>query len=229
MSDVDPALEAVVTARETLESISEDDIDEDTFGRVWNAKEHLDNVLLDATAQDLVAVASDQVLTCPTETSEDVVKQRHAEAGVTDTVPITIELTSPMVELIDLVRKDDEGETVTDWVKRAVQTRLACRDHEFWSSVTVPVEVELPPEAAQWARLWADHRTATGSEPCDVENRLMDYIDLEFDWRVEGGGKLDVAADLPGAGDEEGDEEPVDLSEVAGDAEDDEDSEDNGG
>lgn len=229
MSDVDSTLEAVATARETLESISEDDIDEDTFGRVWNAKEHLDNVLLDATAQDLVAVASDQVLPAPTETPEDVVKQRHAEAGTTDTVSITIELTSPMVELIDLERKDDEGETVTDWIKRAVETRLARRDHEFWSSVTVPVEAELQADAAQWARLWADHRTATGSEPYDVENRLMDYIDLEFDWRVEGGGELDVAADLPGAGGEEGDEETVDLCEVTGDAEDDEDSENNGG
>jgi len=225
MSDANPALEAVATARETLESIDEDDIDEDTFGRVWNAKEQLDNVLLDATAQDLVAVASDQVLTAPTETREDVVKQRHAEAGTTDTVSITIELTSPMVELIDLVRKDDEGETVTDWIKRAVETRLARRDHEFWNSVTVPVEAELQADAAQWARLWTDHRTATGSEPHDLETRLMDYIDLEFDWRVEGGGELDVAADLPGAGGEE----TVDLCEVTGDAEDAEDSEDNGG
>lgn len=223
MSDVDPTLEAVATARETLESIDEDDIDEDTFGRVWNAKEQLDNVLLAATAQDLVAVASDQVLPAPTETREDVVKQRHAKAGTTDTVSITIELTSPMVELIDLVRKDDEGETVTDWIKRAVETRLARRDHEFWSSVTVPVEAELQADAAQWARLWADHRTATGSEPCDVENRLMDYIDLEFNWRVKGGGELDVAADLPGAGGEE----TVDLCEVTGDAEDAENSEDN--
>jgi hypothetical protein len=224
MSDVDPTLEAIATARETLESIDEDDIDEDTFGR-GNAKEQLDNVLLDATAQELVAVASDQVFPRPTETSEDVVKQRHAEAGTTDTVSITIELTSPMVEFIDLVRKDDEGETVTDWIKRTVETRLARREHEFWSSVTVPVEVELPPEAAQWARLWTDHRTATGSDPCDVETRLMDYIDLEFDWRVEGGGEMDVAADLPGAGGKE----TVDLCEVTGDAEDAEDSEENGG
>ena len=225
MSDVDPTLEAVATARETLESISEDDIDEDTFSRVWNAKEQLDNVLLDATAQDLVAGASDQVLPCPTETPEDIVKQRHAEAGTDDTVSITIELTSPMVEFIDLERKDDEGETVTDWIKRAVETRLARREHEFWNSVTVPVEVELPPEAAQCARLWTNHRSATGSEPPDLETRLMDYIELEFDWRVEGGGELDVAADLPGAGGEE----TVDLCEVTGDAEDAEDSEDNGG
>jgi hypothetical protein len=148
-------------------------------------------------------MTDDEVRPCPTETPDEVVMQRHAEADRLDSVPITIELTSPMIELIDHVRKTNEGETATDWIKRAVHSRLARRDHEFWTSATVPVEVELPPEAAQWARLWADHSIATGSNPRDVESRLMDYIDLKFDWRVEGGGELDVAADLPGAGGEE--------------------------
>jgi hypothetical protein len=42
----------------------------------------------------------------------------------------------------------DEDETVTDWIKRSIQTRLARHDHEFWNSATVPVEAELPPGVA---------------------------------------------------------------------------------
>jgi len=133
----------------------------------------------------------------PAETPDEVVMQRHAEADRLDSVPITIELTSPMIELIDHARKTDEGESVTDWIKQTIQAQLARHDHEHWNSVTVDVVAELPAETAQWARLWANHHAATGPEPHDVENTLLNYVNHRYEWRVQGGGEA-VDVDLVG-------------------------------
>jgi hypothetical protein len=217
-TDASTPLEAIATARELLQSIDEDAVDADTDTHLINALEQLDNILLDASAHELAGAGdvTDPLATAPSETPDEAVFRRHANAGRLDHVPVTIELTSPLVELIDHVRDAEDGESITDWIKTTVQTRLVKHDNEFWNSATVPVEAELPNDAAQWARLWADHYAATGSGPHDIETHLMNYVDLEFDWRVEGGRDLDVATDLPNAVDGE---DVVDLSETTGDAE----------
>lgn len=207
------ALTQIATARDTLDAISHADVEDDVSSHLINALEELDNILLDADGSELLDAraraheATDAQdggpVTDPRETPDDVIKQRHAEAGLCDTVPITIELTPAMIELIDFVRDADDGESFTDWIKNAIQLPLARRDHEFWNSITVPVEAELPPEAARWARLWANHYAATGSDHHDIETHMMDYIDLDFEWRAEGGEELDLAENHPG---EKGDE-----------------------
>jgi len=204
-------LQEIARAQETLKSIPHARLDDDTSSRMVNALEQLDNILLDASGEDLLdaRARAHEAPNTPggesAETPDGVIKQRHAEADLCDTVPITIELTPAMVGLIDFVRDADQGESFTDWIKNTIRLPLARRDHQFWSSVTVPVKAELPPEAARWARLWANHYAATGSEPHDIETRMMDYIDLDFEWLVEGGEELDLPAEKDDGGDEDDD------------------------
>lgn len=205
------ALAQIATARDTLDAIAHADIEDGVSSRLINALEELDSILLDAGGTELLDAPArdresadspeDEPVRGPQETPESVIKQRHDDADLDETVPITIELTPPIVELIDFVRDADEGETTTNWIKNTIRVALVRRDHEFWSSVTAPVEVELPYEAARWAQLWANHDAATGSDRHDIETHLMDYVNLDFDWKTEGGEELD----LPG-GDEGGDD-----------------------
>lgn len=161
------ALAAIFESPEPLKDIDRDAIDDRHESRLTNALEQLDEIVLDLTPDELVSA------------------NRHRSASTadgddTDTTAVTVELTPALVELIGMV--SDDGDTVGEWLRRTARERFAVHDQQYWNSVTVPVEVDLPPETARWARLWRQHYEATDGDhnPVDVETELLDYIDLDL-------------------------------------------------
>lgn len=96
------------------------------------------------------------------------------------TVSIEIELSEPLLELIQLTKEEqaplcrDEPKSVVEWIEEATMLRLRMVETE------VPVTVDVPEEALERAKLHAeDQRIRTGEED-GFENWVTEFIDLQF-------------------------------------------------
>lgn len=87
--------------------------------------------------------------------------------GDRGTVSIEVETTGPFIEMVRRLKNDDE--TVAEWIEGAAALRaqmIGYERHDY------EVDVEVPAEAVEWARLRAEDARLRGRE--DV--RLMDYV-----------------------------------------------------
>ena len=206
------ALAATVAARKTLNDVPWSAFGE-YGGEMTNVLEALDRVVL-AVADDpsTLAAAGDRLDGGKNshelaETSDRDVHQRHADADRDETVPVTIELTSPMIELIDIVKDDDQ--TTAEWIMRELEGVLAGHENEYYGEVTGQVKAEVPSEIVRWVRLWEQHLALTGERERtaqDVEEYLLDFLELEHEWSLDGGEEFKPKDLLPDfdSGDDDG-------------------------
>lgn len=82
-------------------------------------------------------------------------------------VIIEVETTGPFVEMVRRLKND--GETVAEWIEGAAALRAQMVGYERHD---YEVDVEVPAQAVEWARLRAEDAWLRGRE--DV--RLMDYV-----------------------------------------------------
>lgn len=82
-------------------------------------------------------------------------------------VIIEVETTGPFVEMVRRLKDDDE--TVAEWIEGAAALRAQMVGYERHD---YEVDVEVPAEAVEWARLRAEDARLRGHE--DV--RLMEYV-----------------------------------------------------
>ncbi|WP_136690048.1 hypothetical protein [Halorhabdus amylolytica] len=212
------ALVAALTAKEALEGVPRSSFG-DQSGNVMNALEALDRVVLRAADDPATLAAAGECLGEDpatdggknshelAETSERDIHQRHADADRDGAVPVTIELTSPMIELIDIVKEDDQ--TTAEWVMRELEGALAGHENEYYGEVTGQVKAEVPSEIVRWVRLWEQHLALTGERERtarDVEEYLLDFLELEHEWSLDGGEEFEPKDLLPefDSGDDDG-------------------------
>ena len=62
------------------------------------------------------------------ETPPETIRERHAEAPPDGDVPVTVALSSTLLEAADRARDCDAGETVPQWLARAAREQLRARD-----------------------------------------------------------------------------------------------------
>ena len=82
-------------------------------------------------------------------------------------VIVEVETTGPFVEMVRRLKND--GETVAEWIEGAAALRAQMVGYERHD---YEVDVDVPAEAVEWARLRAEDARLRGRE--DV--RLMDYV-----------------------------------------------------
>jgi len=189
------ALATLFKTRELLNNLDRNALSDSAQSRVLNAEEQLDDVVLNLSYTDLQAGVSsvetpfqgetlqhtsDDTDDFPSETPDDVVKQRHAAADPEESVPLTIEVAPPLFELIDIARTDDT--TFAEWVTQTIECELARYDSELWSSVTESVEISPPPEVEQWVAAWAAYHASGDVSEADIETELLNYLDLNVEW-----------------------------------------------
>lgn len=106
--------------------------------------------------------------------------------GDRGTVTVEVEISEALHELIrEEIEHEGEQigrsvvgppESVGEWIRNVVAYRL----RRFHEQKAVPVEVEIPPEAARRARLWAeDSRVMHGSDQT-VKQVVHDFMMLQF-------------------------------------------------
>ena len=189
------ALATLFEARELLNNLDSNALTDSAQSRLWNARDQLDEIVINLSPEDLQA-GLDGVQTLPvteepectsaapdglpSETPDDVVKQRHAAATPGDTVPITVELDPELVELIDIARADDK--TFTEWLTKTAEAQLLYYEQQLRGSVTQSVEVPVPPEVQQWATAWTAYNAPGDPSEEKIEQLLLEFLDLDFEW-----------------------------------------------
>jgi len=114
-----------------------------------------------------------------------------------ETVTVEVELTEPLLELIQQAMEDekslarDEPKSVKEWVREAALLRLRLVEgrHE------VPVTASVPEEVVEKAKLHAEDSRIRSGEDADFQDWIPEFIDLQF--RYE-----DVSEEPPEDGDE---------------------------
>lgn len=94
---------------------------------------------------------------------------------------VTVSLDRPTLERIDILT--DEGAGVDDWIRTAVDTRLADVDRQL--SAEVETEIDVPEDILQHARLRYEALKARGSEP-NFGEVMYDYVTFEPRWMADG-------------------------------------------
>jgi len=102
------------------------------------------------------------------------------------TVIVEVELTEPLLELIQQVKEEqapltrEEPKPIEEWVREAalLRLRLAEGKHE------VPVTADVPEEAVEKAKLHAEDREIRTGEDADFRDWVPEFIDLQS--RYEG-------------------------------------------
>jgi len=96
------------------------------------------------------------------------------------TVSIEVELSEPLLELIQRTKKEqaplsrDDPKPVAEWIEEAALLRLRMVETE------IPVPVDVPEEAIERAKLHAEDRRIRTGEEDDFENWVTEFVDLQF-------------------------------------------------
>lgn len=105
---------------------------------------------------------------------------RSGQEGTDRTITVDVELTEPLVEMIQ--RTSDEDVSLSEWIAEAAERRLTLfHGAEF----TAPVDV--PEEAVEFAELRAEHERLKGRDPEDIHlaDYVNEHVDLQFDYPDE--------------------------------------------
>jgi hypothetical protein len=100
------------------------------------------------------------------------------------TVSVEVELTEPMIELIEDVKEEEaplfrEGrKPIAEWIEEAAMLRLRRLERKH----KVPATAHIPEEAVERAKLHAEDRRIRTGEPQDFQERVSEFIDLEFEY-----------------------------------------------
>lgn len=100
--------------------------------------------------------------------------------GDRGTVSIEIELSEPLLELIQQTKEEqaplcrDDPKPVAEWIEEAALLRLRMVETD------IPVPVDIPEEAIERAKLHAEDRRIRTGEEDDFENWMTEFVDLRF-------------------------------------------------
>jgi len=98
-------------------------------------------------------------------------------------VVIDVSFTQALIERIQM--ECDDTERVEEWVAAATRMRLAAIDRELATSHDVTCEVEVPMDIVRRAHLRAKHARESGKKDVHMEEYLLDYVSIEYDWWVD--------------------------------------------
>jgi len=105
-------------------------------------------------------------------TAKDTTRRRGQE-GTDRTITVDVELTEPLVEMIQRTKPADVS--LSDWVAHAAETRFT-----LYNAQEFDAPVDVPEEAVEWAELRAEHARLKGKDDIHLLDYVCEHTSLDF-------------------------------------------------
>ena len=88
-------------------------------------------------------------------------------------VTVDVELTEPLVEMINRTKSDDVS--LAEWVAHAAETRFT-----LYNAKEFDAPVDVPEEAVEWGELRAEHARLKGKDDVHLLDYVCEHTALDF-------------------------------------------------